>query len=258
MREPHTKSPLERSTLEAYGGAVLGILGAIVTAWWAKSILLACAAGLLVHAILRSNLTIHWSLWRKAVGVIGVLSILCLIGGNPILEDFQRQNPGMFSENHPKEPLKTSLPVAPSAPAQTSVPLRSILGDLIYVCDVPVPSPTSFDTMLFQQKLDYFAQTLKIYGDAVGAKFTVQTIEGGVRINMDAAPGGPRAAIGSPFTKGAVEVRRVGNVEMVNVKIEMPEVFKILPVEATDPQVVGLTNGIHRLLSFRDGTCHLV
>src|ERR1700730_13946163 len=52
---PPPKPALERTSVEAYGGILAGIIGAIVTAWWAKAILLVVAAVLLVHVAFRSK-----------------------------------------------------------------------------------------------------------------------------------------------------------------------------------------------------------
>jgi hypothetical protein len=75
MPSRHRHRPLERPTLEAYAGIICGILGAIVTAWWAKLLLLAIAAGLLIHASFKSHLTIKWPLWRKLIASAIVLPL---------------------------------------------------------------------------------------------------------------------------------------------------------------------------------------
>jgi hypothetical protein len=57
--------PLARSSIEAYGGIVAGIVAAFVTSWWAKGLLLALAAGLLIHVAFRSKHSINWPLWGE-------------------------------------------------------------------------------------------------------------------------------------------------------------------------------------------------
>lgn len=192
------------------------------------------------------------------------IAMLCLIlaGGYGLLWGgyglLSRMTPTGHEVPTPKErPAEAPVTTATTTPAP-AIPLRSIMGDLIYACLVPAPAGSGLGTTLFAQQLDYFSKNLKVFGDSIGAKFDVSAIDGGIRIDMDALTDGPRAPITGPFHKGAIEIRRVGNFEVVNIKIEMPELFKLFSVNPDTPEVVTWANNINHLLAAKDGTCHLI
>lgn len=188
----------------------------------------------------------YGTVWLAAAGALLVAIILTIGHHKSVLQK---------AATLPPLPPTSAAKSAPPAPTQSGQ-LRSIMGDLIYSCDVPRPPTTSLDTMLFQQKLDYYAQTLKVLGNSIGASFSVKTIDGGVQIDVDAATG--LRALKNPFHKAVMEVRRVGDVEMVNIKIEMPDLLKLIPVTSSNSGLIGVTNFVHKMLSLKDGTCHLV
>jgi polyferredoxin len=87
--------PLERASLEAYGGIVCGIIGAVMASWWIKTGLLALAAALLTHSVFRSKKTIAWQLYMK-LGVSAILAVLLFaIGWQPIWDDLHKQYPNI-------------------------------------------------------------------------------------------------------------------------------------------------------------------
>jgi hypothetical protein len=233
--------------------------------WWlAITVASAIAVGAGLH-ILWKNLSkaekeilgpYIWAPDGKVRGWIGI-ALLCVVMGTGY-ELLSRMTPRVHDVPVPKErPIEAPAATATAAPAPT-LPLRSIMGDVIYACEVPPPSGAGLGTTLFAQQLDYFSKNLKLYGDSIGAKFSVSPIDGGIRIDVDALTDGPRAPITGPFHKGVIEIRRVGNFEMVNIKIEMPDILKLLPVNPEMPEIVTWTNNITHLLSIKDGACRLI
>jgi hypothetical protein len=104
-----------RATSKLTGVSFAGVLGAIVTAWWAKLILLGIAAALLFHVAFRSPWTIKWPIWRKLAASSVVLTILALIAWEPISDEYRKlhskksvDSGGILCEALPAPPARDS------------------------------------------------------------------------------------------------------------------------------------------------------
>jgi hypothetical protein len=109
--------PLARSSIEAYGGIVAGIVAAFVTSWWAKGLLLALAAGLLIHVAFRSKHSINWPLWGKLIASCVILSIMGALGWDPLISDFRKSHPVLTTEQPASAVASPTSPEAQSSPA---------------------------------------------------------------------------------------------------------------------------------------------
>jgi hypothetical protein len=249
MRKLQTKPPLERSTLEAYGGAVLGILGAIVTAWWAKSILLACAAGLLIHAVHRSSWTIRWPRWGKLAGAAAVLVILGLVGGEPIFEDFQKQHPGVFSTAELQDP--PDLP-----PLDLPGPPLSKWGKAMYLCPFP-PNTNTRDMAADRAELRKYAD---IYGRAMGVSVIFTDIPYGLRLDVT-ANGNEGQQRMNGVQRYTLQFEKSGRGIFVTSQIDLQggmSVLGLMPVDPGSDVEKAWTKIVEKWVGAAEGTCRLL
>jgi hypothetical protein len=273
MPDSRRKSPLERSTLEAYGGTVLGILGAIVTAWWAKCILLAFAGGLIIHATFRSSWTIKWPVWWKAGISAVVLSILAIIGGAPILEDFRKQHPGTTETVGSISQDASKMAGAPPGNSSTtpSIPpwtipeldpntLMSSEGKALFRCEIPPSDPFQFPSQYQNYK-----NGLEALGDALGYDISISIIPSGIRIVYAASSDEGKLrmwrATGTTITKATLEVRRVGQTEVLSFIPDRPSappgMMIRIPLHGTKEDFERFERSMERLIGAPSGVCHL-
>jgi hypothetical protein len=254
MSDSRTKPPLERSTLETYGGAVLGILGAIVTAWWAKSILLACAAGLLIHAVHRSSWTIHWPRWRKVVGAVTVLMVLGLVGGEPILDDFQKQHPAIFSEKSAS--AQTSVPVPQPVKQIKPEEMRSRMTKYIFSCE----RPQIDGSRPREESLAEARRWAVIIGDTFGVSIELIDIPNGIRSEITPKTTEASIRMGA-VTKITTDVRDTGDGLLVVAELVIPEPYgtlgKLMPI-ALGEKTSEITNIIEQSIGLQAGKCQML
>jgi hypothetical protein len=178
------KQPLERASLEAYSGIVCSIVGALMTSWWIKAVLLALAVALLTHAVFRSSRTITWKLYAK-ISLSAILAVLLIaIGWRSIWDDLHKQYPSVafhwpvtFSgpdlERLPQEP-----PDMP--PLDLPGPPLSKWGKVLYLCPFP-PKVSASDRDAAKAAI---RKNADIYGNALGILFVFNEIPYGVRFDI--------------------------------------------------------------------------
>jgi hypothetical protein len=178
------KHPLERASLEAYGGIVCGIVGVLMTGWWIKAALLALAVALLTHAVFRSSKTIAWKPSAK-VGLSFVLAaLLVAVGWRSIWEDFHKEYPHLAfrwpvtfeASSVTREPPDMPPLDLPGAPL-------SKWRKVLYLC--PLPAKVSASDR--QAAIEAIRRNADIYGSATGISFVFNEIPYGVR--FDITPG---------------------------------------------------------------------
>jgi hypothetical protein len=164
--------PLERSTIEAYCGIVAGIIGAIVTSWLIKALLLAGAAGLLVHAVFRAKRTIDRPLWWKTVASFVIVTAFVAIGWEPIASEFRKSTDTQAPIPQP--------PIAPPsfnpADRKSERPI-SRLERLVYLCRQPSLPGSGEEIAKARERIK---QGVAIYAAATGLPFTLSEIDNGI------------------------------------------------------------------------------
>jgi hypothetical protein len=256
MPDSEPKLPLERSTLEAYGGAILGVLGAVVTAWWAKSILLVCAAGLLIHAVSRSSWTIRWS-WRSKIATgFGVLVVLSLVGGAPIFEDFHKQHP-RITFNWPitfNGPLSRPVDPPDMPPLNLPGPPLSKWGKMMYLCPYP-PEVNASDPEAAKAQI---RRNADIFGRALGLDLILNEIQYGIRFDATAnsAEGQMRMGMSQRFT---AQMEAASRGIFIVLTTELPGAISILgqvPADRDSDFAKAFDKAIE-LFGFAPGTCRM-
>ncbi len=77
--EPGPAGPLSRSSMEAYGGIIAGLLCVVIPGWPAKAICTVIGAGLSVHLAYQSPWTFKWTTSSKVL--LGIVCVLLWVGG---------------------------------------------------------------------------------------------------------------------------------------------------------------------------------
>lgn len=163
--------------------------------------------------------------------------------------------------------LASHLPTAflpPSAP-QLPSQLLSSYGKYIFDCAIPPPSNTAASD--FQRQKEVAKQGIEAWGDAIGFTMTLSDIRGGIRIEAEATTDeaknrmGILGAIG--VKKFALEIRRVGQHEIVSILIDIPATsvfsfFRLMPVDPNSADMVSTRKQIERIMGVSDGTCHMI
>jgi hypothetical protein len=149
---------------------------------------------------------------------------------------------------------------APSpAPSPNPPQLLSRMDRFIFACDVPPPDAETAAQL--PQKKEQFKQTWDVLGDAIGMSVDVTDIRGGVRMIFDATtPEARRRLITSYVSKLTIEVRRVGEIEIVTASVDLPEIVRFLsfmaPVQPQD--TANSQSKIEKLIGAPEGGCHLL
>jgi hypothetical protein len=181
---PAEKQPLERASLEAYGGIICGIVGALMTSWWIKAALLALAVALLTHAVFRSSRTIAWSPYAK-IGLATILAaLLVAVGWRSIWDDLHKQHPNV-AFRWPITLSASNTESAPNAPPDMPPldlpgPPLSKWGKLLYLC----PAPQAISANDREATRAAIRKNADIYGNALGVSFVFNEIPYGVRFDI--------------------------------------------------------------------------
>jgi hypothetical protein len=184
---------------------------------------------------------------RVALGIV----LLCvLIGG------------GSVASHWPLNFLMSSSG-APTPPEFTG-PITSRLNHFILSCDVPPPPPGKSVTGSLWELQDY-NRKLDVLGDAMGVTFTMETIRGGVRIELEATTDEAKQRILSlssiGVTKFTFEIRRVEKVELISLIVKLPPQFAFYgwippnPAASDTKQVISF---VEHFFGFKPGICQLV
>jgi hypothetical protein len=249
---PLAKPALERTSVEAYGGILAGIIGAVVTAWWAKAILLVVAAVLLVHVAFRSKWTIHW--WRSAkwVTAIALVAFLGLIGWEPIADDFHKKHPdvsigwlpGFNREDPPLEPFQ---------PPDPNTPVQSNFGRVSYFCQTRRLGPN---------ELEAFKRDKQAFAEAMGYAVVFSDLPNG-GFKYDMTPTSPASQFRMMFTsKITMEIRQVTGGTIITMAQDLSgsalEIFILVPFDRDDEKLKKTTEMIERFASAAKGKCQLL
>jgi len=191
------------------------------------------------------RVTATWA--RAAIGTLMLCTIL--IGG-------------YVASHWPTNFLR--FPPGESPPPVPAGPLTSRMNHLLMSCDVPPPPPEKTVTDSLWELHDY-KQKMDILGDAIGVTFTMETIRGGVRIEVEAVTDEakrralPLSSIG--VTKFAMKIRRFDQVELVSVIIPLPPQLAFWELITPNPaasDTIAIVRRIEHFLGLKPGICQLV
>jgi hypothetical protein len=255
---PNEKQPLERASLEAYGGIICGIVGVLMTSWWIKTVLLVLAIALLVHAVFRSSKTIAWRLYTKIIVSIILAAVLVAIGGQPIWDDVHKQYPTVAlrwpitfgaSDVAPREPPDMPPLDLPGAPL-------SKWGKVLYLCPFP-PKVGASDR---EAAKDVIRRNADIYGKALGVSFVFNEIPYGVRFDIT-----PNNAEGdlrmNGIQRGTIQLETASQGIFVTVSMSLIGGMAILEAVGVDrgSDIEKLwTKQIEKIVGASEGKCRLI
>jgi hypothetical protein len=244
--------------------ALIGLWTATLQAWstqWWAGVIIASAIALITSLhLLWNNLPaptrgairpVFWKPTGYLRAWVGILLLCVLLGG------------GFVSSHWPTTFLRTQSPVNADAPPELSEPIASRLDHFIMRCDRPVPPGKTVEQSLAE--LNEFKQKLDIMGDALGLSFSMITIRGGVRLDIEVVSDeakqrlGPLSSLG--VTKLTMEVRRIGQVEIVSVFVKMPPQMAFygwIPPNPKAPDTIAMVHRIEDFLGARHGICHII
>ena len=227
--------------------------------WWAGVIIASAIALITSFHIVWNNLpaparaAIGPLLWKPTGYLrswIGILLLCVLMGG------------GYFASRWPTGFLKSEPPPSENPPAPTG-PIMSRLDHFILRCDVPPPPPskTGLDSLW---ELQDYKQKLDILGDAIGVAFTMVTIRGGVRLEVEAVTEMAKQRMPlSKFgmTKVILEIRRIDKYELVSAFVNLPPqigFYDLIPPNPAAPDSILLIQTIERFLGVQPGVCQII
>ncbi len=97
MADSKSERGLSRSSIEAYGGILVGIAAVVIPSWWAQAVLILIAAGLAIHLSLQAPIMLR----RGLLGRIGIsiFSAVLILGGGGTLahRQYLKENPSAAS-----------------------------------------------------------------------------------------------------------------------------------------------------------------
>lgn len=248
--------------------ALIGFWTATLQAWstqWWVGVIIASAIALITSLhLLWSNLPastraairpVFWKPTGFLRAWVGILLLCILLGG------------GYIGSHWPTAFLRTQVPSsgsAPTEPSEPSAPIASRLDHFILTCDVPPPPPSKTPLDSLWELRDY-KEKLDIMGDAMGVAFTMVTIRGGIRLEGEAVTEEakqrllPLSSVG--VTKFALEVRRVGQVEIISMIVKMPPQLAFygwIPPNPLAPDTISVVHWLENFLGARRGACHVI
>jgi hypothetical protein len=213
-----------------------------------------------------------WERWeaiktgRKAKIAVGLIYLMGAVGSGWWF--FSSMKPPSSMTNIAEETSKlipdsqtSSISTAPVAELDRNT-LQSSEEKAVLRCDVPPPSdPTQFPRQYQESK-----EGLGAYGDALGLDISLSTIRGGVRIVYAASSDEGKLrlwrATGTTITKFTLEVRRVGQYELLTFVPERndvaPEVARRIPIQGPNELLHKFEQTMESLISAPSGACHLI
>ena len=249
--------------VDVFGLAVAALIGLFTLTlqpwsaeWWASVAVAAMfALGAVAHMVWRRFGPAEWTPEGKVGGgklraAIGMLILAVLLSAS-------------FVASHwPTGFLKSQSPRPENLPEMTG-PLLSRLSYFVLNCNVPPPPPSKSLTDTLWELQDY-KKKLDVLGDVLGVTFTMDTIRGGVRIDLEATT--ERAKERMPLskigvTKVTLEIRRLESAEMVSVIVNMPPEYRfydVIPPNPAAPDSILLVQTVEHFLGIQLGTCRIV
>ena len=204
--------------------------------------LIVIAAVVALHGEVQSGHPLVSLIWKPTghlQGWVGVLLLGVLMAG------------GYVASHWPTTFLRTSQN-SPADGIETVGPLTSRLDHFILSCNIPPPNKTAND--LFWELNDY-KRNLDILGDAMGLRFSMTEIRGGIRIEAEAITKEakeriyPLSSVG--VTKMTIEVRRINKIELVSVFVAMPlqlAFYGWIPPNPAAPDTIVVVQRIEQIL----------
>jgi hypothetical protein len=237
-------------------GAYLSTFSAEVIRWAGLVLMAGAIIGLIIWFAWGRTSQATWTADGKVSGgktriALGIV-LLCLLLGS-----------GYVGSHWPTAFLRAQTPSDSNAPPESSGPIMSRLDHFIMRCDRPLPPGKTVEQSLAD--LNEFKQKLDVMGDALGLSFSMVTIRGGVRLDIEAVTDeakqrlGPLSSLG--VTKLTMEVRRIGQVEIVSVFVKMPPQMAFygwIPPNPKAPDTIGMVHRIEDFLDARHGICHII
>jgi hypothetical protein len=110
--------------------------------------------------------------------------------------------------------------------------------------------------------MEFFKQNSEVWGDAIGMSFTFTAIRGGIRMAVEAnTPEARRRLFSSSVSKLTVEIRRVGQQEIVTMLIDLPEILRFWSFMTPEPsaaELIEVQRKIEKLVGAAEGKCRLM
>jgi hypothetical protein len=154
------------------------------------------------------------------------------------------------------------VPAQPTTPKIAGVPISQLISrmdNIIFACDVPPPDTET--AAKFPAEIDKFKKNLDIFGDVAGLTYTVSPIRGGIRIVAEATTPEAKRRLLSAVSKLTVDIRRLGEKEIVNLSMDLPEILRFwsfLTPEPSASEVAEVRRKIEIMLGVADGKCSLI
>jgi hypothetical protein len=182
--------------------------------------------------------------WRKRFWAAIVVLLLCLSGGGYVAYHW---------------PTNFLLSRGGNLPTPEG-PTMSRLDHFILRCYMPAPQKTVNQTLA---DLSDYKQKLDVLGDALGVKYTMVTINSGVRLEVEAVTEEAKQRF-RPLggaTKMTIEIRRIDQFEIVSAFVNLPSKFAFcgwIPPNPEAPDTINTIKAIENFLGVSHGTCQLV
>src|ERR1700730_11334783 len=157
------------AVLSTFSTAIVRLAGMALMAAALLGLIIWFAWGRTSQATWTADGNVHGGKTRVALGVV----LLCVLLGI-----------GYVGSHWPTTFLKTQSPVNADTPPEPSEPIASRLDHFIMRCDRPL-SPPGKTVEQSLAELNEFKQKLDIMGDALGLSFSMITIRGGVRLDIE-------------------------------------------------------------------------
>jgi hypothetical protein len=240
-------------------GAYLSTFSAEVIRWAGLVLMAGAIIGLIIWFAWGRTSQATWTADGKVAGgktriALGAALLCVLLGG------------GYVGSHWPTAFLRTQAPsngnASPSGPVG---PIASRLDHFILRCNRPL-TPVGKTVEQSLADLNEFKRKLDIIGDAMGLAFTMVTIRGGVRLDIDVVSDEakqrtlPLSAAG--VTKMTMEVRRIDNkTEIVSLFIKLPPQLSFygwIPPNPLAPDTITMVIWIEQFLGAPRGTCSVM
>ena len=157
-------------------------------------------------------------------------------------------------------------PAAPTTPAAPEYSPNRIMqsseGKVLLTCAIPPPPTDAFE---FARQYQDYKSGVEALGDALDVKMTTSIINGGIRLTVEAISEEGKARMwrmtGTLTPKMAIEVRRVGQNEIVSFTADRPGVPQSMmlnmPLRGSKEDMEKFERSMEQIIGAPSGVCHV-
>jgi hypothetical protein len=184
----------------------------------------------------------------------------------PSAKDIAQEVSKLITSSSPNKPA----PAMPANPATGNSPvpdyspnrvLQSSEGKLLFSCAIPPPE----NSASFPRQYNDYKSGMGALGEALDIKMSTSIINNGVRLDIEAISQEGKERIwrstGTLITKIAIEVRRVGQNEIVSLTAERPpfpqSMLLMMPIQPSKDDIEKNERGIEKIIGAPSGVCHI-